>query len=269
MTKKLVWVATTLAMAATAAAQPVALDEARVRNDLQAGNIAAAAREVENTCRSLFDEARDRVNKTVVQRARLAEEALACVNKNSAATVSYAPSDKAFQTSEALKVHQREVQDYVARAQAEEEFLGLKWGIGLGFSTSRSDAVNDAEIVNGVVRVKSELKQQPRAVFEFHKYFWCNNSGKDGTRGCGPFVAAAATEDKILSGVGLGFMYGMKSTAADPTGFSIGIGAILDGKVKDLADGFKANEPPPNGETSVRYKEKARWSTLVFVTRTF
>jgi hypothetical protein len=82
-------------------------------------------------------------------------------------------------------------------------------------------------------------------------------------------VAVAATEDEVLSGVGIGLMYGRKSKAADTDGFSIGLGVILDGKVKDLADGFEENQPPPPGETQVRFEEKARWSALLFVTRTF
>ncbi len=153
--------------------------------------------------------------------------------------------------------------------EAEEQFLGLRWGVGLGFPVSADANVDDAEIVGGTVRVKSDQKEQPRALLEYHKYFWCNKGNKLGTRGCGPFIAAAATDAKLLSGVGIGFMYGMKAAATDTDGFSVAIGVVLDANVKDLGDGFSANEAPPAGETSVRFITKSRLSTLLFVTRTF
>jgi len=149
------------------------------------------------------------------------------------------------------------------------DFFGLNWGVGLGYSVSEDEAIDDAVIVNGIVRVKSRKKEQPRVLFEFHKFIGCKSHGKEGTRGCGPFVAIAATGDDVLSGVGMGFMYGFKAKKTDTDGFSIGLGAILDANVKDLADGFEENQAPPAGETAVRFEEKSRWSAVLFVTRTF
>ncbi|RZA07163.1 MAG: hypothetical protein EOO68_03810 [Moraxellaceae bacterium] len=159
----------------------------------------------------------------------------------------------------------KEAQD----VNSEGNFLGLTWGLGFGYTFSSDEAIDEAEIVDGVVRVKSNKKQQPRMVLEFHRFLWCNNGAKDGTRGCGPFVAVSATSDEILQGVGMGFMYGLKAKKGEPEGFSIGIGAMLDADVKDLADGFNENQPVPTGETSIRYKNESRWSALIFVTRTF
>ena len=160
-------------------------------------------------------------------------------------------------------------QEFRKQAESEEKFLGLNWGLGFGFSYGNDDAIDDAEIVNGIVRARSEKRQQPRVVIEFHKFLWCNKKGAIGTRGCGPFDAVAASQSKVLSGVGMGIIYGWKAKPTESDGFSVGIGAILDGGVKDLGDGFRVNEPPPAGETQVRYSEKARWAALVFVTRTF
>ena len=53
------------------------------------------------------------------------------------------------------------------------------------------------------------------------------------------------------------------------TAFSIGIGALLEGGVKDLAYGFEDNKPPSNNETTVHYKTEPRWSAILFFTRTF
>ncbi|MBK8245842.1 MAG: hypothetical protein IPK85_00280 [Gemmatimonadetes bacterium] len=106
-------------------------------------------------------------------------------------------------------------------AEAENAFLGLKWGLGLGFSRGWDANVNEAELVNGTVRAKSDLRDQPRAVFEFHKYLW-HNAARPVTRGVGPFVAAAASNEKVLSGVGLGVMVGARSAGEKESGFSLG-----------------------------------------------
>ena len=245
-----------------------AAEAAGLKADLQSGNLLNALAKADTDCDGLLRDSQRRSN-TVKVRAERAREALDCLQRVSAFSSALAPSDKAFQVRELFKPLQLKYEANVAKAQSEENFLGLTWGVGLGYSFGRDRSVDEAEIVGGLVRVKSELKQQPRALMEFHKYFWCNSGGTDGTRGCGPFVAAAATSDKVLSGVGLGFMYGMKSKETESEGFSIGLGVALDAKVKDLADGFKPNEAPPTGETAVRYTTKSRWSTLLFVTRTF
>ena len=253
---------------AQVAAQLSAAEASTLKADLQAGNLLSALSKADTDCDSLLRDSQLKSNKVSARAAR-AREALECVQRVSAFTLALAPSDKAFQVRELFKPLQEKYEANLAKAESEENFLGLTWGVGLGYSFGRDRSIDDAESVGGVVRVKSELKQQPRALMEFHKYFWCNSGGTDGTRGCGPFVAVAATSEKVLSGVGLGFMYGMKSREADSEGFSIGLGVVLDAKVKDLADGFKPNEAPPTGETAVRYTTKSRWSTLLFVTRTF
>ena len=155
-------------------------------------------------------------------------------------------------------------------AEAAESFMGLSWGLGFGYSIATDDIIESAEIVNGVVRATDDRTKQARLLLEFHRFFWCNDKQRSVERGCGPFVAIAASSDDILQGVGVGFMWGWKSkNATDSAGFSVGIGAILDNDVKSLADGFAENQPPPPGETEVRFKKEARWSGLLFVTRTF
>jgi hypothetical protein len=154
-------------------------------------------------------------------------------------------------------------------AESESEFLGLKWGIGLGLSRAWASTVDEAEVSGGIVRATSERSELPRVVLEYHKYLWCNKGGRVGTRGCGPFVAAAATDKKFLSGVGLGLMYGVKARAEESEGFSVGLGAILDGSVKSLGEGVVVNAAPPSGESAVRYETRGRWATLLFVSRSF
>lgn len=209
-------------------------------------------------------------DKTISERSSHASDALSCLNKGRGLLLSLAPdAETRAKLKELLQPLVDEASQVKAKADSETTFMGLNWGLGFGYSFGFDDAIDDADIVNGIVRVKSQKKEQPRVVLEFHKYFWCNNNYKSGASGCGPFVAVSATQDKLLSGVGMGFMYGLKAKDTDTEGFSVGVGVILDGKVKDLADGFKKNEAPPAGETQVRFEEKARWSYLLFVTRSF
>ena len=119
----------------------------------------------------------------------------------------------------------------VVELNAEKDFLGQKWGVGVGYSTGFDDIVGTAAVVDGVVSVTKDLTDQPRVLFEFHNYRWCNAYREDNApirTGCGPFAAVASRDDKAVSGVAIGWMYGWKSRdPKEATGFSIGVGVIL------------------------------------------
>jgi hypothetical protein len=156
-------------------------------------------------------------------------------------------------------------------ADANNQFLGMSWGVGIGISKTRSStAIESAAIVNGVVTVTSDKRLQSRVFLESHYYFdgWCSGKDKVVKQGCGPFMAVATSANDV-AGVGFGFMFGWKPKAEEKDGFSVGIGMILDNKVKNLASGFTPGSPPPPGATTVLTEEKARWSNMLFVTRTF
>ncbi|HEY5897192.1 MAG TPA: hypothetical protein VIV54_06490 [Burkholderiales bacterium] len=206
-------------------------------------------------------------SKDIDERVAAARRALDCVRSNVAMAVADAPSDRQFAMHQAGAEAITYTESLYKEAKDEQSFLGLTWGLGFGFSFSRREAITDATIVNGVVRVSAQQKQQARVLMEFHQFLW-GHEKDGGNRGFGPFVAIAAADDKVLSGVGFGLMYGQK-LADQKDGFSVGAGLILDNKVKDLGSGFKKDEPAPNGETAVRFEEKSRWSAMVFVTRTF
>lgn len=241
----------------------------RLRSHVSGKDYLRAQTALEGFCDQHFAGARSRSN-TIYRRAESANAAVRCVSEGRAALMAAdADPDARLRARDLLQPMTDEAAQLKKQAESEVEFMGLSWGLGFGFSFSSDELVDDAVVVNGVVKVKSQKKQQPRAVMEMHKYFWCNDGYTDGKRGCGPFIAVAATADKVLSGVGFGFMYGVKRGAGDSDGFSIGVGAILDGNARDLAEGFKVDQPLPPGETTVRFEDKARWSALVFATMTF
>ena len=89
--------------------------------------------------------------------------------------------------------------------------------------------------------------------------------------GHGPFVAVAATDDNVLAGIAAGWMWGWKDFRLPATddAFTVGIGLILDDDIKDLADGFDEDKPLPEGETDIRFEEKARVGVVLLFTRSF
>lgn len=163
---------------------------------------------------------------------------------------------------------------YLRTLAAESDFLGAKWGIGVGYSHAFRDVVDEAEIVDGLVAVRKDLTEQPRVILEFHNYIWCRGGNRKSDvpiqTGCGLFAAVATRDDKVLSAVGAGFMYGWKvGTGSDAKGFSVGAGVIVDASGKKLGSGYVDGEPAPPGSTKVFLVDKAVVSWMVFFTRTF
>jgi hypothetical protein len=210
----------------------------------------------------------------VFERAKAAREYRQCIETLVAVAVAQGQKTESFSDMMAIQTVTAAIVNEAKADEAEKaaaaNFMDLSWGLGFGFSFGLEQAIDEAEVVDGVIRVTKDRTDQPRALFEFHRYFWCNKRETLTDRGCGPFLAVAATQDKVLAGVGVGMMFGLRSkNPTDKEGFSVGVGGILDGDVKSLADGFKKNEPLPPGETTIRFEEKARWSGILFVTRSF
>lgn len=249
-----------------AGAQEAAMDfRTLIQNDARAGNFVALRDNVSGLCGQHVADSKSS-GRTIDERLISAQEAEICLRSGQAIITASANDPRANQLLQSeieAAVNEKE------KVQSASDFMGLTWGLGFGYSFSEDEAIDEAVIVDGRVRVGSRKRDLPRVVLEFHKYFWCNNDRKLLDRGCGPFMAVAATADKALSGVGVGWMYGRKSKESDSDGFSVGIGVVLDGDIKDLAEGFEENEPPPGTETTVRFEEKSRWSALLIVTRTF
>lgn len=211
-------------------------------------------------------------NLTVFQRRDASQRVLNCIKtlRTAVALEAAASPDQFVPIDAAFSTLQQQAQGDANEKNAQANFLGLNWGLGFGYSFANDDVIEEATIVNGVVRSSKDKSRQVRLVLEYHKYFWCNRKKTTAKWGCGPFLAVAADEDDLLSGVAVGFMFGRRSKQAKAgEGFSVAIGAIVDADVKSLADGFEENAPPPAGETAVRFEEKSRSSAILFFTRTF
>jgi hypothetical protein len=180
--------------------------------------------------------------------------------------------DSARAADMSLRAESYNLEVQAAAAAAETNFMGVSFGVGVGISVSDGEIVSQAEVGpdNTIVGLKTET-QLPRVVLESHYYDFCKTkSCNAGKFGIGPYFAIVAKSEKLLSAFSAGLMFGWRDRKPQSSGgFSIGVGALLDGEVKSLASGFEVGEPLPDGETEIRYETKSRWSAVIFFTRTF
>ena len=163
---------------------------------------------------------------------------------------------------------------------ANREFLGIRFGLGFGmtmdFGSARAD---EAELIDGIVRVTKRTNHRPRMLLETH-YFWkarteARTVTLGGTTltidaahiGWGPFMAIQTSDEEVVEVFAGGLMVGLKK--AGQSSFNIGFGIALDPSAKALGDGIMPNEPLPQGETEIRFKEEPRWGPLVLVSFSF
>lgn len=200
---------------------------------------------------------------TIDERLEAAVQYENCIFIENAGT----PQEMFFLKSTPPAIHAK---NKVDQLEGKKSFLGQNFGIGFGISFYDDEIVDDADIINGVVVAKSKKKEEARVLLEFHALIACNNNRKSADFGCGPFAAIAAKDNDILGGVGLGWLWSWRNKSTNNgTGFSVGIGAIVDNDVKDLADGFKVGLEPPQGETSIRYTDETKVSYLLFISNSF
>lgn len=159
-----------------------------------------------------------------------------------------------------------------AEAGAETDFMGMSFGVGVGVSYSQDKIVSEAEIAaDNTIRATKVETQEPRVILESHYFGFCKSARcNEGAFGVGPFFGIVAKDDKLISAFAAGVMVGWKdSKLTNASGFSVGLGAILDSNVKSLAAGFEEGKPLPAGETAPKFTEKSRWGVILFFTRTF
>lgn len=155
---------------------------------------------------------------------------------------------------------------------AENKFLGIDWSLGIfaSFDSGRQQRIDDAEVVNGIVRVKEEASVALGVALDAH-YFWPIRKDADGKAmiGLGPFVAIQTSGDKAIDSLALGAMVGFRRDANSTTSFNLGLGLRVEPGVKTLGDGIEKNKPLPDGETDVRFKETDLRGIVVMFSASF
>ncbi len=173
---------------------------------------------------------------------------------------------------------QREAADREARGQ--RDFAGLNFGVGISLTidTGDNDRINSAELVatdepgESVVRITDVDDTVARVMLESHYFFQPNAriwNVQPGNWGIGPFVALQPGTQEIIEAVALGIMMGFKRPDETGSSWNIGIGAVVDPNVQILGDGFTENQPPPAGETQIRFQEKSQVGILLLASFSF
>ncbi len=160
------------------------------------------------------------------------------------------------------------------------------WGIGLAVIQPRSPSITEATIVNDIVRVNSQSRQEASLLVSRH--FYVMSDGEPCSRHLNPKTAAekTAAESRPISqslwlslrrcvglmvGVGLGssgsspqsslinfaglgltFGSGVKTGESVAWHFGFGLGRKFNARL--LGDGVEEGKAPPTGETQIRFK---------------
>ena len=150
---------------------------------------------------------------------------------------------------------------------ADRTFAGLKFGVGIALTMGIGEkpCVESASIVEGIVRVDEERDATATIMLESHYLFKIGTThGRD--VGIGPFVAIQpGGSDEIIEAFGLGVMIGFRRERTGTSSWNLGVAYMVDPSVKVLGDGFEQNQPPPAGETEVRFKEVSDIGILFLV----
>jgi len=157
----------------------------------------------------------------------------------------------------------------------EKSFLGANWGLGIG-AVFGTGGVDEAEVVNGIVRVKKDSDDTVSVFSEIHRFFRLpGRTQKEKMEdneirvGYGPFVAIQSSDDDIIDAFSVGLMLGWRPRGESGTAFGIGIGLVLDPSVQVLGDGLIEGQPLPDGETEIRFKTQSETGVGLFVSLSF
>lgn len=139
------------------------------------------------------------------------------------------------------------------------------FGVGVGALAPKHKDVTGTSVVNGIVRVTSEREVIPALWLSTQ---WIYRSGT--MTGFGPFVGVGvSTDGGLFDNIGVGITYSMAFQTWKPRGESqsalnIGLGYGVQ-KVEVLGDGVRENWPLPDGEESIRMKEKYSRGPMIMI----
>jgi hypothetical protein len=163
---------------------------------------------------------------------------------------------------------------------ATNDFLGLKWGAGVGviggFGGSR--AVEKASIVNGVVRVEEEGEMRPQLFLEMHAFLggpkvkgWRDGTSMDMDKppkmGFGPFIALQSGDKEAIDSLAVGIMWGFRQDPQKSASLNIGFGLSFDPSVQVLGGGLKDGDRTT--ETEIRFKKESQVGWALMASFTF
>ena len=149
-----------------------------------------------------------------------------------------------------------------ALGAAQPAHAQLKPGFGVGVVMDFSDKtrVNEASVVNGIVRVNSDSNTSFRPMIDVHAPIW----KLSGTITAGPFIGVQLSKEQLVDSLGGGLMVSLPVGKTIKT-LNLGLGAVVDPNVRTLGNGIKEDEALPAGETEIRYRNTGKIG-LLFMT---
>jgi hypothetical protein len=177
------------------------------------------------------------------------------------------------------QVQQRAKEDDATKKMALEDkattdFAGLEFGAGISVTLDggHDDRIRNAAVIGGVVRITERENAVARIMLESHYFFlpnfpfWVVPAQE---WGFGPFVALQPGTDDIIDAAAMGIMIGFRRAKDSSQSFNLGAGVVVDPNSRVLGEGLFANQPLPNGETEIRYQQKAKYGFIVVTSFSF
>jgi hypothetical protein len=198
------------------------------------------------------------------------------------------------------------MEDATKTEEATKDFLGLKWGAGIGVMGSFGGdvAVEKASIdENKIVRIDEEGDMRPQMFLEMHVFLdkkardwrWYQRRKEQARMaaamkttmqdangrttpatpamptppltGIGPFIALQSSDNKAIDALTLGVMWGIRRDPQKEASLNIGLGLSFDPTVQVLGDGM--TEGQVTAEKAVRFKKEGRFGWALMTSFTF
>lgn len=164
---------------------------------------------------------------------------------------------------------QKEVEDKKSEVKEKvnsDEFMKKYFSIGLyaNFDVGANNRVQNARVVNGIVRVEESNSAQIGLALQAYRLF----PTKSGKSAWGPFIALITSDNGGITSGAIGGMYALAPKAgfvADQTSINFGLGVSVSPGTQVLGDGINENMPLPAGETEVRYKKTTLYGVMFAV----
>ena len=145
--------------------------------------------------------------------------------------------------------------------------FGFSTGIALTFYVGTEKPVEDAELIDGIVRITKENNPRIRIMNETHYFFVID---RDGKCGIGPFVGLLSSGEQFIDAFALGGMIGLRRLGEKSSrSLNFGFGWVWDRNVKVLGDGVIANHSLPPGEAEIRFKYKTLGGIFIITSFSF
>ena len=135
--------------------------------------------------------------------------------------------------------------------------IGPGFGVGIVHLGGKA-RVDDASVVNGIVRVNRDSNTSIRPMVDVHAPIW-PISGKIKA---GPFIGVQFSKEQLVDSLGTGLMFSLETGTAAPKRLNLGLGVVLDPNVRTLGNGIEEDQPLPAGETEIRYRSTSKFGVF-------